>query len=72
MSIRPAPRSVHTPDGAAAPPKEDPRVPHLQKHPRPPQDLLLVLRRRRVGRLTANTMQLTLRVLVKNHVINLK
>lgn len=58
VPIHPAPLGLHTPDGAAAPPQEDPRVPHLQKHPRPPQDLLL-LGWRGVGRLNrnVNTMQ---------------
>lgn len=51
VPLHPAPLGLHPPDGAAAPPQEDPRVPHLQEHPRPPQDLLL-LRRGRVGGLS--------------------
>lgn len=42
VPIHPASLGLHTPDGAAAPPQEDPRVPHLQKHSQPPQDLLLL------------------------------
>lgn len=29
VPIHPAPLGVHTPDGATAPPQEDPQVPHL-------------------------------------------
>lgn len=51
VPIHPAPLCVHAPDRGAAPPQENPRVPHLQKHPRTPQNLLL-FRRRGVGDLT--------------------
>lgn len=40
VPVHPASLGVHTPDGAAAAPQEDPGVPDLQEHPRPPQDLL--------------------------------
>lgn len=53
VPIHPAPLRLHAPDGAAAPPQEDPPVPHLQKHPRAPQDLLLI-RWRGMGRLNRN------------------
>lgn len=53
VPIHPARFGVHAPDGAAAPPQEDPGVPHLQEHPRTPQDVS-VLRGRGVGRLDMN------------------
>lgn len=48
MPLHPAPLRLYPPDRAAAAAQEDPAVPHLQEHPRPPQDLLLFGGRRLV------------------------
>lgn len=60
VPIHSAPLCLHTPDRAAAPPQEDHRVPHLQEHPGPPEDLLLLFGGRWLGPLNQHANNATM------------